>query len=210
MNRFLPIPILLFAFLASAAYATGFFPGDSMPPLTDEWAPNGSATVQYTTSYKLARIKWLKPSNSSPPPPVDDTVHIESFFDVFVELNIDGAPTLFDIPDVEIEFILSGVGQNGGTRTFNNELTQMLIPATSDMLIRESPTLASTGETTITDIGSGMYRIDSFFDVFTELSIDGGQTWIPGDSSMRLDLTPEPATILILGLGGLLLRKRDT
>jgi hypothetical protein len=85
----------------------------------------------------------------------------------------------------------------------------MLIPATSNILIRESPTLASTGETTITDIGSGMYRIDSFFDVFTELSIDGGQTWIPGDSPMRLELIPEPATILLLGLGGLLLRKRD-
>ena len=43
-----------------------------------------------------------------------------------------------------------------------------------DIQIRESPTLASLGETYIMDIGGGLYDIDSFFDVFTELSVDGG------------------------------------
>jgi len=41
--------------------------------------------------------------------------------------------------------------------------------------IRESPTLPSLGQTGIAGIGGGLYRIDSFFDVFTELSVDGGQ-----------------------------------
>ena len=69
-------------------------------------------------------------------------------------------------------------------------------------MIRESPTLASVGQTTITDIGGGMYRIDSFFDVFTELSVDGGNSWIPSDSSTRVTLeSPEPSTFALLGLG---------
>jgi hypothetical protein len=69
------------------------------------------------------------------------------------------------------------------------------------VMIRESPTRASTGKTSITDIGGGMYHIDSFFDVFTELSIDGGATWIP-KSGLRgtpvyLGGVPEPSTIAL-------------
>jgi hypothetical protein len=74
-------------------------------------------------------------------------------------------------------------------------------------MIRESPTLASTGQTSIADLGGGLYRIDSFFDIFTELSVDGGSTWMPATSSVRMDLkmVPEPssAALLLLGMVGL-------
>ena len=71
------------------------------------------------------------------------------------------------------------------------------------LMIRESPTLASLGASTSTDIGGGLFRIDSFFDVFTELSIDGGQTWTPSQGATRFDLVaaPEPASLAVLGLG---------
>jgi hypothetical protein len=68
----------------------------------------------------------------------------------------------------------------------------------SPFLIRESPTVASTGQTTMESLPGGQYRIDSFFDVFTEMSVDGGSTWF--------EMVPEPSTILLsllatLGLG---------
>ena len=47
------------------------------------------------------------------------------------------------------------------------------------VMIRESPTRQSTGKTSIIDIPGPMWHIDSFFDVFTELSVDGGLTWMP-------------------------------
>jgi hypothetical protein len=63
-------------------------------------------------------------------------------------------------------------------------------------MIRESPTLASTGKTTERP-GAGGFYIDSFFDIFTELSLDGGQTWMPSDSGaghVQMDiLNPTPA-----------------
>jgi hypothetical protein len=73
--------------------------------------------------------------------------------------------------------------------------------------IRESPTLPSMGQTSILPEGS-RYRIDSFFDVFTELSINGGP-WIPNDAlsaygppgSTHVDLVPEPASFAMLALG---------
>ena len=78
-------------------------------------------------------------------------------------------------------------------------------------LIRESPTRQSLGQTQITDLGGGQFRIDSFFDVFTELSVDGGQTWLPStdasddcasDGAVESELmtadpdeSPSPATV---------------
>jgi len=50
-------------------------------------------------------------------------------------------------------------------------MLQLSLQSAGPIQVRESPTLQSTGQTTITDQGSGLVRIDSFFDVFTELSL---------------------------------------
>ena len=47
------------------------------------------------------------------------------------------------------------------------------------MMLRESPTLASLGITRIEPQADGMFAISSFFDVFTELSLNHGITWLP-------------------------------
>jgi len=100
------------------------------------------------------------------------------------------------------------------TGTFNTEMLQLDLSGNTPfgpMMIRESPTLASTGQTTITDIGGGQYRISSFFDIFTELSVDGGASWIPqnnGPTHVVLTDTsvPLPAALPAgLGLLGLLI-----
>ena len=73
------------------------------------------------------------------------------------------------------------------------------------VMIRESPSRPSLGKTSITDIGGGLYHIDSFFDVFTDLSLDGGMTWIPkaGNRGTHVVLggVPEPASIMLMALG---------
>jgi hypothetical protein len=72
--------------------------------------------------------------------------------------------------------------------------------------VRESPTLPSLGSHTITELPGGRSLIDSFFDVFFEISIDDGP-YVPADGSVRLELTaivPEPASLLLACLAGLL------
>lgn len=59
--------------------------------------------------------------------------------------------------------------------------------------IRQSPTTRSRGQLTIQPATGGGYHINSFFDVSTELSVNGGATWFPSTSPARMVLTsPSP------------------
>jgi hypothetical protein len=99
-------------------------------------------------------------------------------------------------------------GPGDTTGTFDVEMLSMSLTG-AGVMIRESPTRASTGKTSIQDIGGGLYHIDSFFDVFTELSLDGGMTWIPnsarnhfngqaGSTRVFLGGVPEPSSLALV------------
>lgn len=68
------------------------------------------------------------------------------------------------------------------------------------VILQASPTLASTGTESITDLGSGQFQIDSSFDLYTELSLDGGSTWTPASAPLEVSLAsvPEPASTTLL------------
>jgi hypothetical protein len=121
--------------------------------------------------------------------------HIDSFFDVFTELSVaPGTP----VPE----------------GTFDTEMLSMDLRGVSPdgpFMIRESPTLPSLGHTSIKRQSNGLYHIDSFFDIFTELSLDGGQTWVPGNGRMtQRHAVPLPAAVWGGGvaLAGVVLRRR--
>lgn len=154
-----------------------------------------SATASYTFDTSLFYTYTASPG--SPPEQL-------SFFDVFSEIDYTRTSVLSDelqVFDTEMLSLSFGGGGGGG--------------GAGGFLLRESPTKRSTGQTTIRALPGGGYDVDSFFDVFTELSLDGGQTWAPSDASMHLVLTevPEPSTALLTGLGMLGLgvyRRRQT
>ena len=104
-----------------------------------------------------------------------------AFATVSVNVLATGTPGVFDTEMVQLDIV-------GGT-----------LP--SAVRVRESPTLQSLGRTTVEDLGGGMYRIDSFFDIFTELSVDGGQNWLPATDPGHVTLTvPEPGSLALVGL----------
>jgi hypothetical protein len=90
------------------------------------------------------------------------------------------------------------------TGTFQTEMLSMNLSGNVPMpfLIRESPTLQSLGVTNTTPIGGGQFLINSFFDVFTEISLDGGASWMPSTTGPgHVTLVPEPTTFALVGLG---------
>lgn len=112
--------------------------------------------------------------------------HIDSFFDVFTELSVDGgrsfpAESFFDV------FVEVDITRNSTTGTFATEIVSMSLSGNAPQAgvpdIRAGSGYTqppSCGEASVTDLGGGLYHIDSFFDVFTELSVDGGESWVAG------------------------------
>jgi hypothetical protein len=170
--------------------------------------------VTYSTpsgQYRIDSFFDVFPEFQRFPEPTATEVH--SFFDIFTEIDLappGGAPVIRDTTSQQ-SMRLNGLPP--GTpypHVINTEMLQLDISGgglPSGMRIRESPTLASLGKTTIlADTPSGPYHIDSFFDVFTELSLDGGQTWTPSDSAMHISgNTPEPSSVMLALFGALAL-----
>lgn len=133
---------------------------------------------------------------------------VDSFFDITyrIDLQVNGGAI--------VEHVGNGVAHVVGSapggvepRVFQMEMLEMTLTgqldATTPFIIRESPSRPSRGETTITSLPGGQFQIDSFFDIWTEMSLDGGNSWAPA-----ADQVPEPASIAMLGLGGLAMLRR--
>ncbi|MCF7675440.1 MAG: hypothetical protein K9N23_21480 [Akkermansiaceae bacterium] len=65
------------------------------------------------------------------------------------------------------------------------------------VLLRESPSMNSAGHASARSLGNDGFFVDSFFDVWTEISIDGGQTWIPASAPALMELEPNRQTAQI-------------
>jgi hypothetical protein len=92
---------------------------------------------------------------------------------------------------VHMTELITLVGTQGATRTFDTELAAFELGGTAapaGVMIRESPTVASPGRTTITALSGGRYRVETYYDVWLELSTDGGGTWIPADNAVHMTL----------------------
>lgn len=104
------------------------------------------------------------------------------------------------------------LGALGSSCTIPIEMVALSLVSTVDpnVRLRESPTSASAGQMTMRSDGTGTGgTFSSFFDVFFELSFDGGSSWIPqaalpltssGAAWMAAD--PVPPEVIVNGLVG--------
>jgi hypothetical protein len=163
-----------------------------------------------TITMDTALLRLLDPVNIVPSGP-NENASFSSNLDVIGDV----IPLANDLPSSSTGTgAMVTLGKTGNViGTFQTELLSLNLSGATPLgpfLVRESPTLASTGQTAITDLGGGSYRIDSFFDVFMEVSIDNGANWFPNSNgSARFTLVPEPGSMLCVVLtGGLLLQRR--
>ncbi|HLG15598.1 MAG TPA: HYR domain-containing protein [Blastocatellia bacterium] len=161
---------------------------DCLPPTNSAYA--GTTTVNFPTGNSLSGDNFLFQFSACDAPPAamagSMTTKTVNALDRGTITISPGSPMSFQAPAV-VMVKTTFNNQSGGTRTFDTEMLQLDISGgnlPAGVMIRESPTMMSTGQTKITDASGGGFRIDSFFDIFVELSVDGGQNWIPGVDGM--------------------------
>lgn len=148
----------------------------------------------------------------------NELVSTNAVFATDIFQNIGGAPGAFlgplSIPGT-MDFTFFGRSLSTPLGTFNAQITAFDFSGMFNghsFEIMQNPSQASTGLTTINQVPGG-YQVNSFFDVFAELSLDGGP-FVPGpERHSVLTATPEPdgwvfAVLGLLGFVGIASRRR--
>jgi hypothetical protein len=165
------------------------------PPLSGEYLDKGGWFAFYADGIVISNVhQHAFTAAISPPLPGNTTSH--TFGEqVNLEVSYDGGSTFTHAtaPATVSVQITARLGDDGTTEYYDTEMTELDISGgtlPAGVQIRESPTRASLGRTTSSAVGGGTtYQMDSFFDIYTEVSTDGGFSW--------LHTTVGPATVYL-------------
>ena len=171
-------------------------PGQVLPPPMNSFTSPNEFQQLYPGAIIIKNVRNGLFTTGQQPPPLGGS-QIQSFSStVRMQISTDGGMSwqpAFAPASTQVSVFHSSDG--GGISNFDTEMLSLDIHGGElppGVMIRESPTLSSKGKTTISPVGDGTYLLTSFFDVFTEVSIDFGMTWSPSDNgSMRMELQPE-------------------
>lgn len=81
----------------------------------------------------------------------------------------------------------------GSAQIFQTELVTFELRGSGmpdNILVREGSELASAGVTTVTAVSGGLNRVESYYDVWLEISLDGGRSWHQAQNAVRMTLRP--------------------
>jgi len=131
--------------------------------------------------------------------------------------NVGGTPGAFISPvtlNGQIDITYFDRTAFSETGTFSDQITSLdLTGSLNGHTIQAvlNPGKSSTGQTTVTNVGGNPmeWRFGSYFDIFTELSVDGGP-FVPGPERVAdLGVTPEPTYYGAIGvlLAAMLVRR---
>jgi len=193
--------VVMVSALAAPALAV-FSPSNLFPDPFGTYSSTN--TGFYPTPGGLVTLEGLtlsSPTASIAPPAAPGTAvwGAGATFGAFTQMSFFGGPTLTSTnPGQSAAASITGLVDAPPLHTYHTEMLALNLGGLPfGAMIRESPTLASTGGHTITDAPPSGFHIDSFFDVFTELSLDGGATWVPSTGSVHIQ-NPEPSSVALL------------
>lgn len=105
-------------------------------------------------------------------------------------------------------------GNVGGTAYYDTEILAMSLeggPLSEPIMIRErqDPEASSTGLLSVLEVPGG-YQIASFFDIWTELSVDGGASWLPDDNETTVLYADGPVVLPNIALHDVVVGNSET
>jgi hypothetical protein len=150
---------------------------------------------------------------TTPLPPLGQFTYINLLSTALMQLSFDGGNTFNPCMSMANAVIrLEHVLDSGGVSYIETELLQLDLSGGTlppNVRIRESPTQASTGLETISIVPGG-FQFSSFFDVFTELSMDGGMTWFPDENETTVLYADGPHVLDNITLENLTVQNSET
>ena len=168
------------------------FPDDLYPLDGYFMSPPGTPAIQYANGMRARGIITVKPSAGAPRRELPSLGASDNFLDIDQDCDMQISPGPgMPFQDVHLTGTMSvhvtHSSDDGNQRTYQTEMLQLNLVSAGGVMIRESPTLQSTGQITVKPNGSG-YAINSFFDVFTEISVDGGGSWSPDPNETLIEV----------------------
>ena len=174
------------------------------------WPPNGGHydypdRVSYNNDFAIRNFVQENFSNCFPlPQNIGQTdIHTYSSMTSF-EMTQDGGLTWTPVnAPAETTVKITKVDENESEEFFNTEMLALNISGGNlpeGYIIRESPVSASLGEMISKpgNAGQDEFQIDSFFDVFTEISSNNGQSWIVAPNPWNINLSG-PIIVVVSG-----------
>jgi autotransporter-associated beta strand protein len=172
-----------------------FFPVPDLPPSDSVYVAPPLFQASYGGTIIIKNAQNRNFTVSTPPPSLGSTQTDVFSSEVDLDLSLDGGATFSSVSTTaNVQVKVAHSLDAGGTSYYDTEMLQLdasIQVGASVVMLRESPTLQSTGKTTIRAVAGGS-MISSFFDVFTEVSMDGGATWTPASSAHHMELRKDP------------------
>ena len=177
-------------------------PTPKLPPPDGVYLGPAQWFARYANEIIITNVTQRAFTQAQPLPPPGET-QFESFFSMISGLiSTNGGATFSPFSaSADSQVRVTSMIDAGNTRFFDTEMLALNISGGSlpgGLMLRESPTKASVGRTSVRTVSGSDYRISSFFDIFTEISPDGGATWSPSIAEPgTLALSPNPAAISV-------------
>jgi fluoride ion exporter CrcB/FEX len=182
-----------------------FYVQNLLPPTNGVFVAPTPVPVTFPGGILVSNIAHGSFSTGFQPPLTIGGSLIKSFTSqVQVDVSFNGGLTWQSsvVSNVPVTVGITNNGPDSGDTLYGTELTELNISGgtlPSGVMIRESPTRASTGETRIQPTAGG-YQIDSFFDIYLEVSTDFGGSWQPALSACTVEVKPDPALVAVAPL----------
>jgi hypothetical protein len=209
--------VLLAGDLIAFGQASFRAPDNRLPspyrPFVMEGGPVGYGGSGQVTVFDL-KVQALNPADVEFPITLLDSQSLDSSFPISYELlwGIGLAPPTLSMGQGAMHVI--GATPLGFS-PFIAEVVQLDLAAIApipEISFREAPPIGdpildvlreSRGLITTEPAPGGMHRISAFFDVVTEISLNGGSTWLLADDAIRLAQVPEPSSALLAVIASL-------
>ena len=174
------------------------FPNNNLPPLNGQYVSPQQWHAAYANGIYLTNASHKRFTQNFPPPPPNGSDSHSFSSQIEMDVLQPGLPPVHVVvPNVQVQVQITSTGTAGSDQVYATEMLALNIQGGNLpplMMIRESPTRASTGQTRIQPTTGG-FAISSFFDVWTELSTDGGNTWFPTTTPARMELAVDASGV---------------